>query len=94
MPEHAHGPDYARHLIGSGPYQLVQWDERQPMIVEANSNYYGEAPGLKQRVFLFTEEDGAVAAAKAGQPQRVSMPPSLAVQTIEDMTLPWLYQRE
>ena len=27
VPEHAHGPDYARNPIGSGPYQMVQWDE-------------------------------------------------------------------
>jgi peptide/nickel transport system substrate-binding protein len=87
VPEHAHGPDYARNPIGSGPYQLVQWDEGQQLIVEANPNYYGEAPGIKRLVFLFVEEDGAFAAAKAGQSQVASVPPSLAVQTIEGMTL-------
>jgi peptide/nickel transport system substrate-binding protein len=87
VPEHAHGPDYARNPVGSGPYQLVQWDEGQQLIVEANPNYYGEAPGIQRLVFLFVEEDGAFAAAKAGQSQVASVPPSLAVQSIDGMTL-------
>lgn len=87
VPEHAHGSDYARNPVGSGPYQLVQWDEGQQLIVEANPNYYGEAPGIQRLVFLFVEEDGAFAAAKAGQSQVASVPPSLAVQSIDGMTL-------
>ena len=87
VPEHAHGPDYARNPVGSGPSQLVQWDEGQQLIVEVNPNYYGEAPGIQRLVFLFVEEDGAFAAAKAGQSQVASVPPSLAVQSIDGMTL-------
>ncbi|MBE9113452.1 ABC transporter substrate-binding protein [Nodosilinea sp. LEGE 07298] len=87
VPEHAHGPDYARNPIGSGPYQLVQWDEGQQLIVEANPNYYGETPGIERLVFLFVEEDGAFAAARAGQAQVASVPQSLAVQSIDGMTL-------
>ncbi len=87
VPEHAHGPDYARNPIGSGPYQLVQWDEGQQLIVEANPSYYGDVPGIQRLVFLFVEEDGAFAAAKAGQSQVASVPPSLAVQSIDGMTL-------
>ena len=87
VPEHAHGEDYARNPIGSGPYKLVQWDEGQQLIVEANPDYYGEAPGIQRLVFLFVEEDGAFAAAKAGQAQVAAVPQSLAVQTIDGMTL-------
>jgi peptide/nickel transport system substrate-binding protein len=87
VPEHAHGKDYARKPLGSGPYQLVQWDEGQQLIVEANPRYYGEAPGIKRLVFLFLEEDAAFGAAKAGQAQIASVPQSLAVQTIPGMTL-------
>ena len=87
VPEHAHGEDYARNPIGSGPYTLVQWDEGQQLIVEANPDYYGEAPGIERLVFLFVEEDGAFAAAKAGQAQVAAVPQSLAVQQIEGMTL-------
>ena len=87
VPEHAHGPDYARNPIGSGPYQMVQWDEGQQLIVETNPNYYGETPDIDRLVFLFIEEDAAFAAAKAGEAQVVSVPQALAVQTIEGMTL-------
>ena len=87
VPEHAHGSDYARNPIGSGPYQMVQWDEGQQLIVEANPNYYGEAPGIDRLVFLFVEEDAAFAAAKAGEAQAVSVPQALAVQNIDGMTL-------
>ncbi|MGB3291894.1 MAG: ABC transporter substrate-binding protein [Phormidesmis sp.] len=87
VPEHAHGEDYARNPVGSGPYKLVQWDEGQQLIVEANPDYYGEAPGIQRLVFLFVEEDGAFAAAKAGQAQVAAVPQSLAVQTIDGMTL-------
>ncbi|MCI5122387.1 MAG: ABC transporter substrate-binding protein, partial [Candidatus Electrothrix sp. AUS4] len=37
VPEHAHDKDYGRHPIGSGPYELVRWDEGQQLIVAANS---------------------------------------------------------
>lgn len=87
VPKHAHGPDYARKPIGSGPYQLVQWDEGQQMIVEANPNYYGNPPELKRLVFLFMEEDAAFTAAKAGQAQVAAVPQSLAVQSIPGMKL-------
>ena len=90
VPEHVHGEDggdYARNPIGSGPYKMVQWDEGQQLIVEANPDYYGEAPGIERLVFLFIEEDGAFAAAKAGQAQVAAVPQSLAVQQIEGMTL-------
>ncbi len=87
VPEHAHGKDYARNPIGSGPYKMVQWDEGQQLIVEANPDYYGEAPEIQRLVFLFVEEDGAFAAAKARQVQVASVPQSLAVQTIEGMAL-------
>jgi len=87
VPEHAHGENYARNPIGSGPYKMVQWDEGQQLIVEANPNYYGEVPSIQRLVFLFVEEDSAFAAAKAGQVQVAAVPQSLAVQTIEGMTL-------
>ncbi|MGB3768107.1 MAG: ABC transporter substrate-binding protein, partial [Phormidesmis sp.] len=87
VPEHAHGEDYARNPIGSGPYKMVQWDEGQQLIVEANPDYYGDAPAIERRVFLFLEEDGAFAAAKSGQVQVAAVSQSLAVQQIEGMAL-------
>mgnify|MGYP005841704689 FL=1 len=87
VPEHAYGEGYARNPIGSGPYQLVQWDEGQQLIVEPNPHYYGEKPQFERVVFLFTSEDAGFAAAKAGQVQIVSVPPALGKQTIPGMRL-------
>jgi peptide/nickel transport system substrate-binding protein len=87
VPKHAHDENYARNPIGSGPYKLVQWNEGQQLIVEANPEYYGEKPKIERLVFLFTEEDAAFAAAKSGQAQVAAVPQSLAVQKINGMKL-------
>lgn len=87
VPKSAHGSDYARNPVGSGPYKLVQWDEGQQLIVEANPTYYGEPPAIKRLVFLFVEEDAAFAAAKSGQAQVAAVPQALAVQQVEGMKL-------
>jgi peptide/nickel transport system substrate-binding protein len=72
VPKHVHGPGYAEDPLGSGPYKFVQWDKGQQLIVEANPEYYGEKPFFKKITFLFLGEDGAFAAAKAGQVVRIA----------------------
>ena len=46
---------------------MKQWDKGQQVIFEANPDYYGEAPKMKQVTVLFMEEDAAFAAVQAGQ---------------------------
>lgn len=87
VPEKLYGPDYGRNPVGSGPYILVRWDEGQQMVVEANELYYGQKPTIKKLVFLFSEEDAALAAARAGQVDVLGVPSSLASQEIPGMTL-------
>ncbi|MBG0789759.1 MAG: ABC transporter substrate-binding protein [Desulfovibrionaceae bacterium] len=87
VPKAAHGPGYARKPVGSGPYMMVEWNEGQQMIAEANPHYYGRKPFFKRLVFLFTDEDTSFAAAKAGKVDVVVVPQALAVQTIPGMTL-------
>lgn len=87
VPQHAHGADYARNPIGSGPYKLVQWDEGQQLVVEANPYYYGAKPYFQKLTFLFLGEDAAFAAAKAGEVQVVAVPPALGKQTVEGMSV-------
>ena len=68
LPEHAYDPaTYGSHPIGSGRYTLVQWDLGQQVILEANPNYYGEAPKIRRVTILFMEEDAAFLAVQAGQ---------------------------
>jgi peptide/nickel transport system substrate-binding protein len=87
VPEKGYTPQYGRNPVGSGPYRLVRWDEGQQMIVEANDLYYGEKPAIKRLVFLFSDEDAALAAARAGQADVLGVPSNLAGQTIPGMRL-------
>ncbi len=87
VPEKHYGPTYGREPVGSGPYKLVRWDEGQQMVVEANEHYYGQKPDIKRLVFLFSEEDAALAAARAGQVDVLGVPSSLAGQNIPGMKL-------
>ena len=66
VPKHAYGADYAENPIGSGPYQFVQWDKGQQLIVKANPEYYDKKPYFKKVTFLFLSEDASFAAAQAG----------------------------
>lgn len=67
VPEHAYGDTYGEAPIGSGRYLLKQWDRGQQVILEANPDYYGDAPQIKRVTVVFMEEDAALAAAKSGQ---------------------------
>ncbi len=67
VPEHAYDSDYGMHPIGSGRYMLKQWDRGQQVILEANPDYYGEAPKMKKVTILFMDEDAAFAAVRSGQ---------------------------
>ena len=68
LPEHAYDPvTYGSNPVGSGRYVLKQWDRGQQVILEANPDYYGGAPGMKRVTILFMEEDAAFLAVRAGQ---------------------------
>ena len=68
VPEHAYdSATYGSEPVGSGRYILRQWDRGQQVILEANPDYYGEEPLMKQVTILFMEEDAAFLAAQAGQ---------------------------
>ena len=82
LPEHAYGPDYGEHPVGSGRYILKQWDRGQQVIFEANPDYYGEAPKMKKLTVLFMEEDAAFAAVMAGQADIAYTAASYSDQTV------------
>lgn len=87
VPEHAYDDNYNENPIGSGPYELVQWDKNQQLIVEANPNYYGEVSEFQKLTFLFLEEDAAFAAAKANEVDVVAITPSFAKEEVPGMEL-------
>ncbi len=87
VPEHAYDDSYAENPVGSGPFQLVQWDKGQQLIVERNPGYYGEEPAFSRLTFLFLDEDAAVAAAQAGEVDVAAVPPTVAQQDFPGMRL-------
>ncbi|CAM3418643.1 ABC transporter substrate-binding protein [Marinicrinis lubricantis] len=87
VPKHAYGEDYAERPIGSGPYRLLQWDQGQQLIVEANPLYYGEKPFFQRLTFLFMNEDAAFAAAKAGDVDIAYIPAAFSRQQVSGMRL-------
>ncbi len=42
--------DFDRHPIGTGPFRFVKWDTAQKIVLEANPDYWGSKPHLKQFV--------------------------------------------
>jgi ABC-type dipeptide transport system, periplasmic component len=80
VPKNLYSGEYYQNPIGSGPFILKQWDKGQQIIVESNPLYYGQKPQFNKITFLFLEEDAAFAAAKAGQIDMTSIPPSYASQ--------------
>lgn len=87
VPKHAHSETYASQPIGSGPFQLVQWDRGQQMIAAANPLYYGAKPSFEKLTFLFLNEDAAYAAARAGTVDVASIPAMFSRQAIPGMRL-------
>lgn len=87
VPEHAYDDTYNEHPIGSGPYQLVQWNKGQQLIVEENPYYYGEKSEFKRLTFLFLEEDAAFAAAKSDEVDVAAVTPSFAEKEVTGMDL-------
>lgn len=87
VPEHAYDDGYAENPIGSGPFEMVQWDKGQQLIVKINPDFYEEIPYFEKLTFLFLSEDAAFAAAKTGSVDVVAIPPSFANNAIKGLRL-------
>lgn len=87
VPEHAYGAGYEAAPIGSGPWKLKQWNKGESVILEANADYYGTAPKLKDVTILFMKEDAAFAAAQARKVDVALTSASHALQKINGMRL-------
>ncbi|MGM8870477.1 ABC transporter substrate-binding protein [Psychrobacter sp. 2Y5] len=87
VPAHAYDDNYAENPVGSGPFQLVQWDKGQQLIVEANPEYYDKHPYFKKLTFVFLSEDAAFAAAQAGTVDITYLPAAFSHQKVPGMKL-------
>ncbi len=64
------------HSAGSGPYTLTKWEREVQVVMDANPNYWGEAPKMK-RVILQNIKDAA---------NRVSAIETGDVDIVKDLT--------
>ena len=88
VPEHAYdSATYGSNPIGSGRYILKQWDRGQQVILEANPDYYGDAPEMEQVTILFMEEDAAFLAVQAGEVDLAYTSATYSDQEVEGYSL-------
>ena len=83
VPQHAYGADYGIDPVGSGPWKFVQWNPQEQLILEANEDYYGEVPSIKNVTIVFMAEDAALAAVESGQVDVALTAATLADKEIE-----------
>ncbi len=80
LPKHIYsGEDFDRALneevVGSGPYVLQQWNNGRNLILEENTNYWGEAPPIKRISFRFIPNVQKLnAALKSGEVSFINPP--------------------
>lgn len=58
----AAGEDYGLPsvgAVGTGPFKFVSWEEGNEIVIEANQDYWGGAPGVSQVVFRVIPDDSA-----------------------------------
>ena len=57
-PAHSKDPQFAEKPVGTGPYQLVNWNRGQSIELKRNENYWGEKPPIAGVEYRFIEEPG------------------------------------
>ncbi len=75
----------AEEHVGSGPFQIVEWDPGAHLTVERNPEYWGEPPLLDRIVFRFTDSPrDAIAQVTTGDVDlAVDLPESALLDAIE-----------
>ncbi len=51
------GADFARHPVGTGPFQFVEWIKDDRIVLERYANYWGMAPQLDRLIFRSIPEN-------------------------------------
>lgn len=74
---------FARNPIGSGPYKLTSWTAGQNVTLEANENYWGEAPAISNITVNFVSDTNtALVALETGEAD-LAYGPALSVLTYQ-----------
>lgn len=69
VPAEASGEEgFASAPVGTGPYRMVEWAQGEEITLEANSDYWGEAPAIDQVTYRFLPESSTrLSALSAGE---------------------------
>lgn len=80
------GPEVvAAEAVGTGPYRFVSWSPNEDLVMEANEEYWGEVPTIKNvRLSTITEQSTRVAALRAGDVHVIKDVPPEEVQSLND----------
>lgn len=73
--------------IGTGAWKVLQYDTNQQIILEANEDYFGKAPGIKRITLVYMDSSAAFAAAQSGQLDIVMVGAGYAKETVPGMKL-------
>ena len=85
VPKDSYGDDYARHPVGAGPFEMVEWREGEQLIVEPNPYWHGGEIPFPRLTFVFGEEAVALNLARSGAAHLVAVPPTDAEQVPDGM---------
>jgi peptide/nickel transport system substrate-binding protein len=76
--------EFLQKPVGTGPYKFVTWKHGEYIDIEANEDYWGEKPTVKQARFRFVREDTTrVAMLKTGEADIIMDTPYPLVKDVE-----------
>lgn len=71
------GEDFSRHVIGTGPFKLDQWQSDEKIVLMANPDYFDTKPKIKKLEYrIIPEELTAWAEFEAGNLDAIAIPSS------------------
>jgi len=53
------GEDFSSNPVGTGPFKFVKWDRNDKIVLEANEEYWGGKPSVKQLIFRVIPDNAA-----------------------------------
>jgi peptide/nickel transport system substrate-binding protein len=86
--EYSKDEAFARNPVGTGPYKFVEWAAGDQITIEANEDYWGEAPSITDATFRFLPENQSrIAALQSGEVDlAMAIPPESAEDVPQTIT--------